>query len=49
MENNLAQLGANIEVTCERELIGVTLTVAKEDVNRAIDLLGEMMFDTNIT
>lgn len=30
-------------------MIGVTLTVTKDDIKSAIDLLGEMMLDTNIT
>lgn len=49
MEKALSQLGASVEVTCEREVIGVTLTVAKDDVSNAINLLGEMVLDTHIT
>lgn len=49
MEKALTSIGANIEVTCEREMIGVTLTVPKEDISTAINLLGEMVFDTHIT
>ena len=48
LERALEDLGAEPQLTYERELIGLSLRVAKEDVARAIDLLAEMIVDVNV-
>lgn len=48
LERLLEELGAQVQLTYERELIGLTMRVAKEDVARAVDLLAEMITEVNI-
>jgi len=37
-----------MELTCERELIGISLSVFKGDINEALDLLLEMVTEVKI-
>lgn len=48
VERLLEELGTQVQLTSERELIGLTLRVAKEDVARAVDLLAEMITEVKI-
>ena len=48
LEESLANLGAQVEVTFEREIIGLTLHTIKNDVQTALNLLCEMVFETNL-
>ena len=48
VEKLLEELGAQVQLTFERELIGLTIRVAKEDVARAVDLLSEMITEVKI-
>ncbi len=47
IEQCLKNLGAQFEVTCERELIGVTLKINKKDIDAAVELACEMVLETN--
>lgn len=46
LQNALSNLGGRVCVTFERDLIGITLRVEKEDVAQAVNLLCEMVFET---
>jgi len=48
VEKLLEELGAEPQLTFERELIGLTLRVDKEDVARAVDLLAEMIVEVKV-
>lgn len=48
LEHRLEELGAEPQLTFEREIIGLSLRVAKEDAARAIDLLSEMIVDVRM-
>ena len=48
LERALEALGAEPQLTYERELIGLSLRVAKEDVARAVDLLAEMIVEVSV-
>lgn len=48
IERLLEEMGAQVQVTFERELIGLTMKVGKEDVARAVDLLTEMIVEVKI-
>lgn len=48
IERTCEDLGAEPQLTYERELIGLSLRVAKEDVPRAVDLLCEMVAEVAV-
>lgn len=48
LEEAINSLGAELEVTCERELIGISLNVHKNDANAALNLLLEMVTSTKV-
>lgn len=48
LEAAIEQLGGQLKVTCQRELIGLTLTVHKGETQKALDLLLEMFLETNL-
>lgn len=48
IEAVLESMGAKVEVSFERELIGLTLRVCNEDVRRAVDLLCEMVMEVEV-
>ena len=48
IEAALNEMGTKVEVSFERELIGLTLRVCKEDADRAVDLLCEMVAEVNL-
>lgn len=48
LEKRLEELGSEPQLTFERELIGLSLRVEKEDVARAVELLSEMIVDVNV-
>jgi processing peptidase subunit beta len=48
LEEALQNLGGDISVTLEREIIGLTLKVDNKDIKAAVDLLCEMVLDVNL-
>lgn len=48
LEEALANIGAQLEVTFEREIIGLTLNVEKQDATSAAALLCEMVFESTL-
>lgn len=48
IESALDAMGTKVEVSFERELIGLTLRVCSEDCDRAVDLLCEMVSEVNL-
>jgi len=48
VERLLDEMGAQVQLTFEREMVGLTIRVAKEDVTRAVDLLTEMVVEVKI-
>lgn len=48
LEENIQNLGGQLEVTLEREMIGLTFKVDNKDVGNAVDLLCEMVMEVNL-
>jgi processing peptidase subunit beta len=48
IESALNEMGTKVEVSYERELIGLTMRVCSEDSDRAVDLLCEMVAEVNL-
>lgn len=48
IERLLEEMGTKVELTFERELVGLSVSVAKEDVARAVDLLTEMVVEVKL-
>ena len=46
LESKLNEIGADVELDVDRELVTLSLTVAKNDASAAIDLVGQMVFET---
>ena len=48
LEENIQNLGGQLEVTLEREIIGLTMKVDNKNVGNAVDLLCEMVMEVNL-
>lgn len=49
LEDAIANLGGQLNITFERDIIGLSLNVSKTDVVEGVKLLCEMVFERNIT